>query len=409
VASGGERLGEAFAGLKVVDFSWVAAGPMTAKALADHGATVIRVESSTRLDVCRRLPPFPDDVLDFDQSWWMANVNSSKLGLSLNLATEEGRALARRLVDWADVVVESYTPGVMQRFGLDYETVSQDHADLVMISTCLLGQTGPQAAYGGFGSHGAAISGFQMLTSWPDRPPLGPSGPYTDVITPRFSVPALAAAILERRRSGLGQHIDLSQVEAAIHFLEPLILDQTVNGRTAQPAGHTSRTAAPHGVYATAGVERYIAIAVETVEQWRALLGVAPLGSFGGAQFDALEARQAVGAEIDATLRDWLASRPGREVEAELIAAGVPAAVCQRMSELHEDPQLAARRFFQVLPHTASGTVTHDGLATHFSAKREMLHSSAPVLGEHTEQVLREILGCGDEEIAGYAAVGALT
>ena len=382
---------------------------MTAKALGDHGATVVRIESGTRIDVCRRLPPFPNDVLDFDQSWWMANVNSSKLGMSLNLATAEGRQLARRLVDWADVVVESYTPGVMQRFGLDYETVSKDRPDLIMLSTCLLGQTGPRAEYGGFGSHGAAISGFQALTSWPDRPPLGPSGPYTDVITPRFSVPILAAAILERRRSGLGQHIDLSQVEAAIHFIEPLILDQTVNGRTAPPAGQSSRTAAPHGVYATAGVERYIAIAIETAEQWRALRTLAPLEDFAAPRFDALEARQAAGVEIDAALRSWTATRDGRVLEAELIAAGVPAAVAQRMSELHEDPQLAARGFFQVLPHTASGSVTHDGLPTRFSAKRQMLHSSAPVLGEHTQQVLREILGLDDQRIGELAAAGALT
>lgn len=403
------RAGEAFAGLKVVDFSWVAAGPMTAKALADHGATVVRVESATRLDVCRRLPPFPNDVIDFDQSWWMANVNSSKLGSALNLATPDGLALARRLVDWADVVVESFTPGVMERFGLDYPTVSAEHPDLIMLSTCLLGQTGPHAAYGGFGSHGAAISGFQMLTSWPDRPPTGPSGPYTDVITPRFAVPALTAAILERRRSGLGQHIDLSQVEAAMHFLEPLILDQTVNGRTAEPAGHSSRTAAPHGVYPTAGVERYIAIAVETTEQWEALRAVAPLDAFAGPQFAELEARRAVAQELSSALGAWTAGQDGRALEATLVAAGVPASVVQRMSELHEDPQLAAREFFQVLPHSASGNVTHDGLATRFSAKQRMLHSSAPLLGEHTDYVLREILGIDDATMGELAAAGALT
>ncbi len=405
----GERSGEAFEGLKVVDFSWVAAGPMTAKALADHGATVVRVESATRLDVCRQLPPFPNDVFDYDQSWWMANVNSSKLGTALNLATPDGLALARRLVDWADVVVESFTPGVMERFGLDYATVSVGHPDLIMLSTCLLGQNGPKATYGGFGSHGAAISGFQMLTSWPDRPPTGPSGPYTDVITPRFGIPMLTAAILERRRSGLGQHIDLSQVEAAMHFLEPLILDQTVNGRTAGPAGHSSRTAAPHGVYATAGVERYIAIAVETTEQWQALRAIAPLDEFAGEQFDALEARRAVADELSSALAGWTAGQDGRALEATLVAAGVPASVVQRMSELHEDPQLAAREFFQVLPHSASGSVTHDGLATRFSAKREMLHSSAPLLGEHTEQVLREILGIDDATIGELAAAGALS
>jgi len=408
-SAAGERSGEAFDGLKVVDFSWVAAGPMTAKALGDHGATVVRVESATRLDVCRRLPPFPDDVVDFDQSWWMANVNSSKLGTSLNLGTADGLALARRLIDWADVVVESFTPGVMDRFGLDYATVSAEHPELIMLSTCLLGQTGPRASYGGFGSHGAAISGFQMLTSWPDRAPTGPSGPYTDVITPRFAVPTLTAAILERRRSGLGQHIDLSQVEAAMHFLEPLILDQTVNGRTAEPAGHTSRNAAPHGVYPTAGVERYIAIGVETAAQWRALCSLAPLDAFAGEQFDDLEARRAVSDELSRVLEGWTATRDGRELEALLVAAGVPASVVQRMSELHVDPQLAARGFFQVLPHAASGSVTHDGLATRFSAKRVMLHTSAPLLGEHTEYVLREILGIDESTVGELAAAGALT
>jgi len=404
-----DRSGEAFEGLKVADFTWVGAGPMTAKALGDHGATVVRVESATRLDVIRRLPPFPGDVIDFDQSWWMANVNGSKRGVALNLGTEEGLALARQLIDWSDVVLESFTPGVMQRFGLDYETVSADHPELIMLSACLLGQTGPQASYGGFGSHGAAISGFQRLTSWPDRPPTGPSGPYTDVITPRFAVPALTAAIFERRRSGLGQHIDLSQVEAALRFLEPLLLDQAVNGRTAPPAGHSSRNAAPHGVYATSGLERYIAIAVETAEQWRALRAIAPLEEFADPRFDALEARLASAEAIEATIRDWTRDLDGRELEAELVAVGVPVSVVQRMTELHEDPQLAARGFFQVMPHSASGFVTHDGHATHFSAKREMLHSSAPLLGEHTEYVLREFLGIDDASIAEYAAAGALT
>ena len=404
-----DRSGEAFEGLKVVDFTWVAAGPMTAKALGDHGATVVRIESATRLDVCRRLPPFPNDVPDFDQSWWMANVNSSKRGVALNLSTPEGLALARQLIDWSDVVLESFTPGVMQRFGLDYETVSADHPELIMLSTCLLGQTGPQAAYGGFGSHGAAISGFQMLTSWPDRAPTGPSGPYTDVITPRFAVPALTAAIFERRRSGLGQHIDLSQVEGALRFLEPLLLDQTVNRRTAPPSGHASRNAAPHGVYATAGVERYIAISVETTEQWRALREVAPLEAFADPRFDELDARRSSGEALEVAIGDWTRDLDGRELEAELVAAGVPASVVQRMTELHEDPQLAARGFFQVLPHSASGFVTHDGHATHFSAKREMLHSSAPLLGEHTEYVLRKFLGIDDASIAEYAAAGALT
>ena len=408
-AAEADRLGEAFEGIKVADFTWVAAGPMTAKALADHGATVVRVESTTHIDICRGLPPFPGDRFDLDQSCWSNNVNSSKLGVTLNLATDDGLQLARRLVDWADVVVESFTPGTMQRFGLDYETLAAERPELIMLSTCLLGHTGPLAHYGGYGGHGAALSGLQHLTAWPDRPPIGPSGPYTDVTTPRFAVPVLAAAVLERRRSGLGQHIDLSQVEAAMHFIEPLILDQTVNGRTAAAAGHASRTAGPHGVYPTAGTERYIAIAVETAQQWRALRDVAPLDAFADSSLDALEARQAQSDAIDEALCAWTARHEGRELEAQLVEAGVPASVVQRMSDLHADPQLAAREFFQVMPHTASGHVVHDGLATHFSAKREMLHSSAPCLGEHNDYVLGELLGVDEDTLREYAAAGVLT
>lgn len=154
------RLGEAFAGLRVADFSWVGVGPITAKALADHGATVVRVESETRLDVLRRLPPFKDGLPGLNRSQWFANVNSSKLGLSLNLATGEGRAVTRKLVDWAAVIVESFTPGTMARLGLDYETISATRPELIMLSTCLMGQTGVYASYGGFGGHGAAIAGL---------------------------------------------------------------------------------------------------------------------------------------------------------------------------------------------------------------------------------------------------------
>ncbi|HEU0075281.1 MAG TPA: CoA transferase, partial [Dehalococcoidia bacterium] len=207
-----ERLGEAFSGLKVADFSWVAVGPITAKALADHGATVVRIESSTRVDYVRTLPPFKDNEPGIDRGHYMANLNSSKLGVALNLRTAAGRMLARRLADWADVIVENYTPGTMKRLGLDYQTLSRDKPELIMISTCLMGQTGPWASFAGYGPHGAAISGLHQITGWPDRPPAGPYGPYTDVIAPHYAISALAAAILERRQSGLGQHLDVSQV-----------------------------------------------------------------------------------------------------------------------------------------------------------------------------------------------------
>ena len=402
------RPGEAFAGVKVADFSWVAAGPITAKALADHGATVVRVESATRPDILRALPPFKDGQAGPNRSQWLANVNTSKLGLTLNLATEGGREVARKLIDWADVVVESFTPGTMKRFGLDYEALSASRDDLIMLSTCLLGQTGPQATYGGYGNHGAAIAGFHAITGWPDRAPYGPSGPYTDVIAPRFAVPVLAAALLERRRSGLGQHIDLSQVEASIRLIEPLILDQSVNGRTAPAAGHGSATACPNGVYPVAGTQRYIAISVETALEWRALAALAPLAAFDGAQFASLEARRGSAEAIDSALAEWTARQEGPALEARLVAAGVPAALVQRATDLYGDPQLEHRDFFVTLEHTEVGPTPYDGLVTRFSAKRVQMHKAAPCVGEDTEFVLKELLGLAAEEIAAYAAAGAL-
>ncbi len=399
-----DRLGEAFAGLKVVDFSWVAVGPLTAKALADHGATVVKVESATRVDYLRTLVPFKDGVVGINRSHYYNNCNTSKLGAAINLKTPEGLALARQLADWADIVVENFTPGTMKRLGLDYETLSKDRPELIMISTCLLGQTGPWASFAGYGPHGAAISGLHYLTGWPGRQPTGPNGPYTDVIAPRYSVSALAASILEMRKTGKGQHLDVSQVESAVHFLEPLVLDQTVNGRTAPPAGLDSAWCCPHGVYATQGSSRYVALSCETPEQWRALCSVAPLDAFKHERFDDLSVRMAVRDLIDEAVKEWVAGFDPFELEKLLAQAGVPASVVMRMTDLHKDPQLAERGYFVPLKHSEVGVIPYEGLVTRFSAKREMLHKASPCVGEDTHYVMSEILGLSDDVIADYAA-----
>lgn len=402
-----KRDGDAFKGLKVADFSWVAAGPLTAKALADHGATVVHVESSTRIDLIRQLPPFVDGLVDLEHSRWYANVNTSKLGLTLNLGSPEGRELAKRLCAWADVVIESYTPGVMERLGLGYSDLSREHPDLVMLSTCLMGQTGPWATYGGYGNHGAGISGFHLITGWPDRAPCGPAGPYTDIITPRFLVAAVGAALLERRRSGLGQHIELSQVEAALHFLEPLLLDESVNGRTAEPAGLLRATPFPGGVYPTAGTQRYIAISAETEEQWKALRELVPPGALDTVAFAGSDTSHEDRVKISEVLAEWTAGQEGRALEAMLIECGIPASVVQRPTDLYGDPQLAHRGFFVELEHPKTGPTPYDGFATRFSATTKTLRHAAPLLGGDNEFVLRSLLGLSGPALERYMAAGA--
>ena len=398
----------AFEGIKVADFAWAGVGPIMSKALADHGATVVRVESAKRPDVVRLLPPYKDGIPGMDRTQFMSTFNSSKLGMALDLSGERGRSVARRLIDWADVVVESFSPGTMDRLGLGWAEISRDRPDLVMMSTSLRGQTGPYRTYGGYGNQGAAIAGIHGLTGWPDRVPCGPWGAYTDFISPRFGIAALAAALHERRSSGKGQHIDLAQVEASMHAIAPVVLDYTANGRVAGPAGLSSPWCCPHGVYRTQGEERYVALSVETVKQWRALLSVAPLAQFADARIDEMAERRAVASEVDAVLQSWCAEHEPFELAGRLRSAGVPASVAAWPSDLYRDPQLSHREFFVTLNHTVMGPTPYDGLATRFSETPGRLRKAAPTLGEDTEFVLRDLLRFDPNEIAEHRAAGIL-
>jgi crotonobetainyl-CoA:carnitine CoA-transferase CaiB-like acyl-CoA transferase len=408
--SGGSSA-SAFAGLKVADFSWVAVGPTIGRAFADHGATVVRVESAKRLDVARTLAPWKGDAKGVNDSNWYAHYNAGKLGLALDLSSEEGRAVARRLIDWADVVIESFSAGTMAKLGLDYETVSATNPGLVMLSTSLLGQTGPLATFAGFGQQAVGLCGISTITGWPDRPPLPPMGAYTDVVAPKYGIAAIAAALHARARDGRGQYLDLSQVEASIRFIEPLVLDESVNGRTAGRPGLRSDRACPHGVYPLAGENRYAAIAVETDEQWRALRRL--LGD-ALSPFDEdldLAGRRAVEDRIDAAIAEWTSSpsRTGEEVERTLAADGVPAARVAKPAQVAHDPQLEHRGFFVPLDHTAMGRCDYEAPATRFSADPHLLRKAAPCLGEHTDVVLTELLGYGTDEVERLAAAGVLT
>ena len=375
-----------FAGLKVADFSWVGVGPMIGKALADHGATVVRIESSSRVDLLRTAPPFKDDEPGPDRAQFMANFNTSKLGMTVDLKNPEGRRLARRMADWADVVLESYSPGTMARFGLDWDTLSTERDDLVMLSTSMRGQTGRERGYAGFGGQGSCIAGLFDLVGWPDRQPSGPWGAYTDFISPRFGVCALVAALMVRRRAGLGQYIDLAQVECGIRFIEPLILDYAANGRVPERLGQGSPTLDPHGVFPCAGEQRYVALGVET-----------------SAEREALESLLA-GEDLAA----WCRQRDAFETAAQLRSVGVPAYAVMRPSDLYEDPQLAHRGFFETLDHPVMGATPYDGPATIYSRTPQRLRLPAPCLGEHNDKVLRECLGIETNEIERLRRMGAL-
>ncbi len=399
----------ALADVKVLDLMWAIAGPVATRVLADHGATVVRVESTTRTDICRTVGPFRDLPPGPESAVLFHNMNAGKLMITLDLAKPAGRDVFLDLVRWADVVAEAYTPGTMRARGLDYESLRRVKPDLIMLSTCLMGQSGPLASYAGFGNLAASITGFGFLCGWPDRAPAGPFGAYTDYVAPRFSTAMILAALDHRRRTGEGQHLDVSQAEASIHFLGPAMLDYTVNGRIQQAAGNDDPDAVPHGVYAAAGEQRWLAIAVRDDAEFGALCEV--LGQPGLARdprFATAGERRRHREELDAIVADWTKDRDAHEAEARLQAAGVPAAVAANSADLCDDPQLVHRGHVQHIEHPTYGTTPVESSRFRLSRTPAAIRGGAPTLGRDNQYVLESILGYDEERITELVIAGAL-
>ena len=407
-------MSDALAGLKVVDFSWIGVGPITARHLADFGATVVRVESATRPDSLRLAPPFRDGVPGIDRSAFGAVYNCNKYGLSLNLRLDAGRRLALRLVEWADVVTDSMTPGSLERLGLGYKDLHRLKPSIIMYSTTQQGQTGPYAAFGGYGQHGSSVAGFVDLTGWPDREPAGPFGAYTDFVAPWFLLTALLAALDYRDRTGEGQYLDQSQTEAGIQLLGPALLDYTANGHLRSRRGNADDDLFPHGAYRCRtpedepdGRDRWCVIAITTTQEWEALCRVIGRPAWAGdPTLSSTPARRLREGEIDAAIESWTSLQTPHEAMAELQAAGVAAGAVQTCADLFADPQLQEREHFWTLEHGVIGAHAYDAPALKLSRTPARPRWAGPALGEHTQLVCHEILGLSDAEIADLAAGG---
>lgn len=397
------------AGIKVLDFMWVMAGPMGSRYLTDYGATHVRVDSPSRLDTAHTIQPFKDGVPGPGRSGLFANVNAGKLGISINMANPKGRELAKRLAAWADVVLDSYSPKAMRNWGLHYDELRKINPTVIQLSSCLNGQYGPTSTLAGFGTMGAQLAGFGELAGWPDRPPAGPFGAYTDYVAPKFIAAAIMAALEHRRRTGEGQFIDLAQGEASLHFLTPAFLDYTVNGRVMTRAGNDSPEYAPHGVYPVQGNDRWVAIVAETEAQWQALARAAghPEWLTDG-RFATMEARLANRRPLDDLIAAWTAPQPVEAIEEALRAARVPVHRVADNADLFADPQLQHRGHFVTVEHPDLGPVPIESSRMRFSATPSVVTRPGPTFGQDNEHVLRDLLGLSDDEIVEYIAEGAL-
>jgi crotonobetainyl-CoA:carnitine CoA-transferase CaiB-like acyl-CoA transferase len=395
--------------VKILDFMWVLAGPSATRTLADHGAMVVRVESTRRIDTARTLAPFHDGVPGAERSALFHNTNANKLMLTLDPSRPEARGVILDLVRWANVVTESFKPGVMEGWRLDYPALRAVKPDVIMLSTCLMGQTGPWASFAGYGNLAAAVSGFSNLGGWPDRPPAGPFSAYTDYVSPRFVAAAILAALEHHRRTGEGQYIDLSQAEASLHFLGPALLDHTVNGRLPQRVGNRDPICVPHGVYPAAGDDSWIAIAVDGDVAFTALCLAMEHGDLAAdPRFATATARRLHEDALDAEVAAWTRRHAAAVIERRLQAHGVAASAVQDSAALCADPQLRHRGHFLTLRHPELGSTTIEASRVRLSRTPARHPEMAPTYGADTARVLTELLGYDETRVTELVASGVL-
>lgn len=395
------------AGVNVLEFSWSVAGPVVGRCLADYGATVIRVESAARPDVTRLMGPFPGGKVDLGKSGLYENCNAGKLGLSLDMAKPEGRAVAAELVQWADIVSESFSPGQMDKWGLGYERLARSKPSLIMLSMSLMGQGGRLAKMAGFGNLGAALAGIQSMVGLPNRPPIGPFGAYTDYLAPRFALFATLAALDARDRTGKGAWIDLGQAESALHFLAPQIALAADTGEAEPPEGNRTARMCPHEVFPAAD-EQWVAIAVRTDDEWSRLAR-----EIGGDALDPSLARLAQRKEneerVERLVAQWTARQSAPEVEQRLQALGIAASQAAASAAIVSDPQMMHLDHFCKVERHSGGETTVERTRFRLSdtpADREV--RSPPLIGGDNDYVLRDILHYDEQGIATLRANGAL-
>jgi crotonobetainyl-CoA:carnitine CoA-transferase CaiB-like acyl-CoA transferase len=395
--------------IKILDFMWVMAGPAGTRMLADYGAVIVRVESPTRIDTGRTLAPYHNNQIGPDASGMFSNCNAGKLGITIDLGNPRSREVILDLVRWADVVTESFSPKAMRAWGLDYPALRKIKPEIIMLSSCLMGQTGPLASFAGFGNLAAAISGFHNLTGWPDRAPAGPFGAYTDYVSPRFTAIAILAALEYRRRTGKGQYIDQSQAEASLHFLSPALLDQSANGRSQVRDGNRDRELAPHGIYPARGDDRWVAIACKTDEDFIALCELMKRPELArDPRFATLQERHRNASALDEIISGWSRELEAREVEHLAQARGIPSYAVQDSAQFYTDPQPEHRGHFVELPHPVYGKTIVEGPRARLSRTPAQIRRAAPTLGQDNQYVLEKILGYSEEKIGDIAGAGVL-
>ncbi|OGA02620.1 MAG: CoA-transferase [Betaproteobacteria bacterium RIFCSPLOWO2_02_FULL_64_12] len=399
---------QALDGLKIVEFGGYAAGPHIGKMLANFGALVVHVESFARPDGFRlQYPPYKDGKPDINGSGCFAFYNDSKFGVTVDVKNPEGLRLAKRLTDWSDIVIENMRPGVMARLGLGYDALKRSNPDLIMLSTCNMGQTGPRADTPGFGSQLTALAGMCGLTGERDGPPMLLYGPYIDFIASTLGAAAVLAALEKRSRTGQGSYLDVSQYECGLMFLAGPLLEYHTSGKLAERSGNDDPQAAPHGAWPCRD-GGWLALSCWCDAEFARLCGAIGMPALAAdLSLATLAGRRSRKEVVDEAISNWSKQHDAKEAAETLQSAGIHAHPVNDMADLFTDTQLAARRQWRRRPHPVLGNHAYCMPAFELPEMPGEVTLAAPLLGAHNDKVFREYLGLTEAEYTQAQAAGA--
>ncbi|MBI2846860.1 MAG: CoA transferase [Chloroflexi bacterium] len=383
---------------RVLDFGWVIAGPLLGQVLADMGAEVIKVETRKHLDEMRQSPL--NTSRDPEKDPVFHTTNRNKLGVTVDMSHPEGRLLLKEMVKTCDVVAENFSPRVMKEHGLNYESLRRIKPDLIMVSLPAAGSYGPLSHIVTYGPTVSSLAGLDSMVGYYGERVLGSQGFYADMTSAIHAAFAVLSALYYRNNTGLGQHIEVPQWEAAACCIGEAIMEYTINGRIIGPRGNRHPTMAPHGNYPCKGEDKWVSIAVKTEEEWSAFcnaVGNPPWTS--EERFADAASRLSNVAELDEYVAQWTRNHTHYEAAEILQRAGVAAAPVLDVGERYLDPHFQERQIYADFEHPAIGKDIIAGLSWKLSATPGGIRSPAPLLGQHNDYVFGEILGLPQKEI----------
>lgn len=397
------------AGVRVLDFTWMIAGPLGTRLLSNFGAEVLKVESYNRVDRIRETGPHPDAPWSFNEDGVFNDCNTGKRSILLNLNVPEGKDLARQLVAVCDVVAANFTGNRMDRWGLGYDDLVKVRPDLIFLNMPVFESAGPRQRWTGIGTHVNALSGINALSGFPDQPPYGLGVIYPDFAgNPYHAMAAVLAALLNRDRGGGGQFIELSQYESTASILGPALLGYQVTGENPERIGNHSPRACPHNVYPCAGEDRWLALEVTDDRTWQALCATLDrLDWAADERLASVAGRLAHQEELDLAIAAYTRLADRDELAQRLQSHGVAAAPVNNLAETLASPWFADEYFTKMLgPEGCVFTTAGEPIRPHLQPHPLV---RAPLMGEHTDAVLHSLLGLERAHIDDLYARGALS